>query len=68
MAWPTGELLIESLATSGPTSAGEVRRVELLGGAEPLAFRRDGKGLRVTLPSARPAFTPVVKISGPGLV
>jgi alpha-L-fucosidase len=67
MAWPTGELLIQSLATSGPTSAGEVRRVELLGGGE-LAFRRDGKGLRVTLPSARPAFTPVVKISGPGLV
>ena len=68
MAWPAGEVVIESLATSGPTSAGEVRRVELLGGGEPLSFVRDGKGLRVTLPSARPAFTPVLKISGPGLV
>jgi alpha-L-fucosidase len=68
MAWPTGELVIESLATSGPTSGGEVRRVELLGSPEPLTFKRDGKGLRVTLPGPRPAFTPVVKISGPGLV
>jgi len=66
MLWPQGDVVIESLATSGPTSAGEVRRVELLGGGE-LAFKRDGKGLRVTLPDSRPAFTPVLKISGPGL-
>ncbi len=44
MAWPAGELVIESLATSGPTSAGEVRRVELLGSSEPLAFKRDWQG------------------------
>ncbi|MBO9560107.1 MAG: alpha-L-fucosidase [Caulobacter sp.] len=67
MAWPAGELVIESLATSGPTSAGEVQRVELVGGGA-LAFKRDGKGLRIAMPDARPAFTPVLKISGPGLV
>ena len=66
MAWPTGELVIQSLAASGPTSAGQVRRVELLGGGE-LAFQRDDRGLHVALPEARPAFTPAVRISGPGL-
>lgn len=68
MAWPEGPLVIESLAAAGPTSAGEVRRVELLGGGDPLPFTRDASGLRVDLPQRRPAFTPVLKISGPGLV
>ncbi len=68
MAWPTGDLMITSLASSGPTSAGEVRRVELLGGGDLLAFTRGAEGLRITLPDRRPAFTPVLKISGRGLI
>lgn len=68
MAWPTGPLLIASLATGGPTSAGEVRRVELLGAGEPLPFTRGPDGLRVDLPDRRPTFSPALKISGPGLV
>jgi alpha-L-fucosidase len=68
MAWPTGALTIASLATGAPTAAGEVRRVELLGGGDPLPFTRGPEGLRVELPERRPAFTPALKISGPGLV
>lgn len=63
MAWPTGSLRIESLASA----PGEVRRVTLLGGADPLAFRREAGGLVVDLPERRPAFTPVLKLEGPGL-
>jgi len=64
MAWPEGRLKIESLANA----PGEVRRVTLLGGGDPLPFRREAGGLVVDLPQRRPAFTPVLKIEGPGLV
>lgn len=64
MAWPTGSLTIESL---GASAAGEVADVALLGGGT-LDFRRDALGLHVTLPERRPAFTPVLRIRGRGLV
>ncbi|PXA87199.1 alpha-L-fucosidase [Caulobacter sp. D4A] len=63
---PEREMVIESLAVGAPHASGEVRRVSLLGG-DPLPFTRDDKGLKITLPERRPAFTPVVKIEGPGL-
>jgi len=66
MAWPQGSLTIESLATG--RAPGEVRRVTLLGGTDPLPFRREASGLVVDLPGRRPAFTPALKIEGPGLV
>ncbi len=69
MAWPAGSLRIESLAPrDGGAAPGEVRRVTLLGGGDPLPFRREAGGLVVDLPQHRPAFTPVLKIEGPGLV
>ncbi|PZR32048.1 alpha-L-fucosidase [Caulobacter segnis] len=64
MDWPRGPLRIESLAGA----PGEVRRVTLLGGGDPLPFRRDGGALVVDLPERRPTFTPALKIEGPGLV
>jgi len=67
MAWPEGKMSITSLGSQGPTSTGEVARVELLGSREPLPFTRDASGLTVQLPERRPAFTPVLKIQGPGL-
>ena len=67
MAWPEGRMVIKSLASQGPTSAGEVARIELLGGSQPLPFTRDADGLTVQLPEQRPAFTPVLKLQGPGL-
>ena len=63
MDWPAGPLRIESLAGA----PGEVRRVSLLGGGDPLPFRREGGALVVELPDRRPAFTPVLRIEGPGL-
>jgi alpha-L-fucosidase len=64
MAWPAGALKIESLGGA----PGEVRRVTLLGGGDPLPFRREAGGLIIDLPERRPAFTPALKIEGPGLV
>lgn len=64
MAWPEGPTRIGSLANA----PGEVRRVTLLGGNDPLPFRREVGGLVVDLPQRRPTFTPVLKIEGPGLV
>jgi len=66
MAWPQGPLTIESLKTG--RAPGEARRVTLLGGGDPLPFRREAGGLVVDLPDRRPTFTPVLKIEGPGLV
>jgi len=65
MAWPSGPLTIASLARG---AAGDVRRVELLGGGDPLPFTRTADGLRIDLPQRRPTFTPALKISGPALV
>jgi alpha-L-fucosidase len=63
--WPARDLNLTRLAVGEP---GEVRRVELLGGGDPLPYSREREGLVVTLPERRPAFTPVLKIEGPGLV
>lgn len=63
MAWPDGPLKIESLANA----PGEVRRVTLLGGSDPLPVRREAGALVVDLPARRPTFTPALKIEGPGL-
>jgi len=65
MDWPAGREI--RLASLGAATPGEVRRVELLGGTDPLPFRREAEGLKVTLPDRRPSFTPVLKIEGPGL-
>jgi len=65
MDWPQGAMTIKALATGAP---GAVERVELLGSATPLAFTRGPEGLVITLPDRRPAFTPVVRILGRGLV
>ena len=59
MAWPAGSLRIESLAPrDGGGAPGEVRRVTLLGGGDPLPFRREAGSLVIDLPQHRPAFTP----------
>ena len=65
MDWPDGPMTIQTLAEGTP---GTVERVELLGDAAPLAFSRTPEGLSITLPDRRPAFTPVVRILGRGLV
>lgn len=63
--WPAGELRLTRLGVDTP---GEVRRVELLGGRDPLRYRRERDGLVVSLPERRPTFTPALRIEGPGLV
>ncbi len=69
MDWPAGETTIRSLAAGSPAPGGAVERVELLGAGGAIPFTRDGEGLKLILPSARPtAFTPVLRIRGTGLV
>jgi alpha-L-fucosidase len=45
----------------------QVRRVGLVGGDQALPFRHEPDALVVRLPDHRPAFTPVLRIEGPGL-
>ena len=67
--WPdTGFMTIYSMAEGSPHRKGNVERVELLGHGEPLKFEMGLSGLVVRLPDARPAFTPVLKIMGSGVV
>ncbi len=67
--WPTGqEIVVRSLADGSPQKKGRVERVELLGHGAPLPFTMAADGLHVTLPDRRPAFTPALKIMGPGIV
>jgi alpha-L-fucosidase len=55
LAWPAdGRVAITTLARGSASYEREVRRVELLGSAEPLAFTRDGIALSVTLPARAP--------------
>ncbi|MGZ3305502.1 MAG: alpha-L-fucosidase [Asticcacaulis sp.] len=69
MDWPAnGSMLLTSMAEGSPQRKGRIERVELLGHGAPLAFELGDGGLSVKLPSARPAFTPVLKIMGSGLV
>lgn len=64
MDWPKGEMRIGSLSGR----QGQVRRVGLVGGAQTLPFRHEADALVVSLPDQRPAFSPVLRIEGPGLV
>jgi alpha-L-fucosidase len=64
MSWPTGPVVVTSLAT-GQTVAGRVARVELLGHAGSLAFTQDDEGLKVTFPTDRPCdYAYVLRITG----
>ena len=57
MGWPAdGALDIAAMASGAGHLARPVTRVELLGGGPALAFRQTAQGLRVTLPSDRPAL------------
>jgi alpha-L-fucosidase len=63
-----GVVRITSLADGAAVGRGQVERVELVGAGDPLAFRRTGEALEVTLPEpARGALIPVLKIQGAGL-
>jgi alpha-L-fucosidase len=54
--WPTdGQLVIAALGEGNPLRPQPVRRVELLGHGQPLAFERTAQGLRVSLPAQPPA-------------
>ncbi|WP_263380962.1 alpha-L-fucosidase [Granulicella paludicola] len=57
--WPEGELVIESLALEGPQRPMKAVDVRLLGRDEALRFTHDAKGLRVTMPGAKPATADV---------
>ena len=67
--WPdNGYLTIVSMAEGSPQRVGTIARVELLGYDQPLKFDLGLGGLTVKLPDSRPTFTPVLKITGTGLV
>jgi alpha-L-fucosidase len=56
LGWPTdGQLVIAALGEGNPLRPQPVRRVELLGHGQPLAFERTVQGLRVRLPAQPPA-------------
>jgi len=56
LGWPTdGQLVIAALGEGNPLRPQPVRRVELLGHGQPLAFERTAQGLRVRLPAQPPA-------------
>lgn len=57
--WPEGELVIESLALDGAQKPMKAVDVRLLGRDEALRFTHDAKGLRVTMPGAKPATADV---------
>jgi alpha-L-fucosidase len=56
--WPSGgssEVVLESLRTNSPHQPGKATDVRLLGRDEALKFTQDSTGLRLTLPSTKPA-------------
>jgi len=56
LGWPAdGQLVIAALGEGNPLRPQPVRRVELLGHGQPLAFERTAQGLRVRLPAQPPA-------------
>lgn len=56
LGWPAdGQLVIAALGEGNPLRPQPVRRVELLGHGQPLAFERTAQGLRVSLPAQPPA-------------
>jgi alpha-L-fucosidase len=69
MEWPEKESAVASLGAWALPQA-VVEKVELLAGPRTrieLAFRRDGDALRVMLPAAQRAMTPVIRLLGRGL-
>jgi alpha-L-fucosidase len=54
LAWPGEEAVIRSLSPDLRLYSGEVADVVLLGSEEKLAWSRDGDGLKVRMPAARP--------------
>jgi alpha-L-fucosidase len=52
--WPTGDLVIESLATSSPQQPAKIVDVRMLGRYESIPFTQDAKGLRLRLPGEKP--------------
>jgi alpha-L-fucosidase len=56
LGWPAdGQLVIGALGEGNPLRPQPVRRVELLGHGQPLAFERTAQGLRVSMPAQPPA-------------
>jgi alpha-L-fucosidase len=56
LAWPAnGRVVIRSLARTSPHVRGEIAGVDLLGAKGPVKWSRDGAGLHVELPAARPS-------------
>jgi alpha-L-fucosidase len=53
--WPTSSAVIPSLATTSPQKPDKVVDVRMLGRDEQLRFTQDAAGLRVTLPTDKPA-------------
>ncbi|MFT4074102.1 MAG: alpha-L-fucosidase [Asticcacaulis sp.] len=67
--WPeNGFVQVYSMAEGSQQRKGTIEKVELLGYAEPLKFELGMDGLSVKLPDAKPTFTPVLKITGSGLI
>ena len=66
--WPNAPYLtIYSMAEGLAQRKGRIGKVELLGHG-PVPFELGMDGLTVKLPEARPAFTPVLKITGEGVI
>ena len=66
--WPDAPYLtIYSMAEGSAQRRGRIEKVELLGHG-PVPFELGVDGLTVKLPDTRPAFTPVLKITGDGVV
>jgi len=64
MHWPSGEVVINSLA-SGKAVQGKIRKVELLGHPGALEFTQDAVGLHVKFPAEKPCdYAYVLKING----
>jgi len=55
LGWPvSGKLSIETLAEGGEHDPGKIRRIELIGNAASLSWKRDRKALTIRLPHERP--------------
>src|SRR5450830_1872148 len=70
LGWPKDGLLrITALAQDSALAPGVIERVEALGSSDPLAFKRNSKGLEVRLPEGLAGPIAVaLKIRGKGLV
>jgi len=54
LSWPEGGATIRSLGTDLSLYTDEIGSVELLGSSAPLRWWRDGEGLKVVMPDAKP--------------